>query len=407
MATTSTKVLATPERVRAWRAARQGMGGLFAGLGAAEVLSRAGWVRSVGGAAPYLTLRDRAGLSREAVDRAVASAEIHELPSARGCTYVVPAEDYALALRAGQGRGDEAEAATAKKYCGVTDAELDRLERAVLDALAKGALDPAEIKEAAGGAVRSLGPEGKKRGLSTTLPIALGRLQSRGEIRRVPFDGRLDRQRYRYVRWAPSPLAGVTLTDDEVARGLAERFFRWAAPATVAEFAWWSGLGVRAARATAAGLGVVALADGDERMMLPDDREALLATEVPSEPRYSFVSSLDNVTHFRREAASLLDPEDAARRVKGSKGLAESLGSFGDLPHNPVVDRGRIVGLWEYDGVRGALAWTAFGKAPKAMAKAADELASYVAAELGDARLFSLDSPESRVERIRALVPGW
>jgi hypothetical protein len=35
-----------------------------------------------------------------------------------------------------------------------------------------------------GKASRSLGEESKKRGLSTTLPLALGRLQARGDIRR-------------------------------------------------------------------------------------------------------------------------------------------------------------------------------------------------------------------------------
>ena len=55
-----------------------------------------------------------------------------------------------------------------------------------------------------GGAARSLGPEGKTKGLTTTLPLALGNLQAEGEIRRVPTDGRLDQQRYRYAAWRPS-----------------------------------------------------------------------------------------------------------------------------------------------------------------------------------------------------------
>jgi len=69
------------------------------------VLNEAGWARSVGGANPYLTLFARAGLGRAAVDAAVAALEIHELPSARGCTYVVPAGDFALALTVGQAFG--------------------------------------------------------------------------------------------------------------------------------------------------------------------------------------------------------------------------------------------------------------------------------------------------------------
>jgi hypothetical protein len=89
--------------LRAWWAHRQGLDGAYAGKPAAEVLAKTGRARSVGGAAPYLTPFARAGLSREAVDRAVEEVAICELPSARGCTYVVPAADFALALKVGEG----------------------------------------------------------------------------------------------------------------------------------------------------------------------------------------------------------------------------------------------------------------------------------------------------------------
>src|SRR4051812_21690335 len=128
----------TPETLRAWWAARQGLDGSLAGAGQAVALTRSGWARSVGGAGPHLTLSARTGLGRAAIDAAVADLAIHELPAARGSTYVVPAADFALALRLGQGWGDAAQIATAKKYCGVTDAEIDRLCAAVLDALADG-----------------------------------------------------------------------------------------------------------------------------------------------------------------------------------------------------------------------------------------------------------------------------
>jgi hypothetical protein len=133
----------------------------------------------------------------------VARREIHELPAARGCTYVVPAADYALALACARAQGD-GEMAVARTL-GVTDAEIDRLCDAVVAALAGDAREPDAIRAAVGGAARSLGEAGKKKGLSTTLPLALGRLQAAGRIRRVPADGRLDRQRYRYARWDDAP----------------------------------------------------------------------------------------------------------------------------------------------------------------------------------------------------------
>ena len=88
-------------RLRAWWSHRQGLDGSLAGASPTEVLDRAGWARSVGGAGPYLTLFARAGTGRDEADRALAERQIHELPSARGCTYVLPASDFALGLAVG------------------------------------------------------------------------------------------------------------------------------------------------------------------------------------------------------------------------------------------------------------------------------------------------------------------
>jgi hypothetical protein len=179
-------------KLRAWWSHRQGLDGSLMGRSARDVLHQTGWSRSVGGASPYLTLFARAGLRRAEVDADLASLKIHELPSARGCTYVVPADDYPLALKVGQNFYAKAEIATAKKL-GVTDAEVSKLRAAVLKALDAEPLDPDAVRAKVGNAARNLGPEGVKKGLTTTLPLALGLLQSEGEIRRLPVNGRIDR----------------------------------------------------------------------------------------------------------------------------------------------------------------------------------------------------------------------
>ena len=122
-----------PSFERGGHTARDWMAGLR-GKSAATVLADTGWARSVGGVGPYLTLFSRGGISREAADAAVAKLEIHELPAARGCTYVVPASDFALALAAGS--GVDGEMKTAYKL-GVTDKEIDKLCDAVVKALGK------------------------------------------------------------------------------------------------------------------------------------------------------------------------------------------------------------------------------------------------------------------------------
>jgi hypothetical protein len=388
--------------LRAWWWHRSGLDGSLRGRSPADVLDRAGWSRSVGGVGPYLTLFARARTSREAADAAVKALEIHELPAARGCTYVLPASDFALGLTVGRSFG-EAEMKTAAKL-GVTDDEIERLCDAVVGALADGPLEPDAIRAATGGASRSLGEEGKRKGLTTTLPLALGRLQARGEIRRVPVNGRLDQQRYAYARWTPNPLATAT-RHPERSEGveLARRFFRWHGPATVGEFQWFSGLGARAAKAAVDPLGLVPAEPGSDRLLLPEDEDAFRRFEPPATPQYALVSSLDPISANRREIATMLDAGDD-ERIASLDGGARAGGALMDLPSHAILDRGRIVGLWEYDADAQAIVWATFDRRRDAALDAeVRETEAFVRDQLGDARSFSLDSPKSRRPRLDAL----
>lgn len=393
----------SPATLRSWWWTRQGLDGSLVGHDAASVLERSGWARSVGGVGPYLSLFARAGLARATVDRALAEQAIHELPAARGCTYVVPASDFALALSVGRQQAEKPIEQAAK--LGVTGKEIDVLCTAIVDALAEGPLDPEGIRARVGKAARSLGPEGTKKGLSTTLPLGLGRLQAIGEVRRLPVDGRLDQQRYRYARWAPNPLAGTSLTRDEAFTELARRYFRWIGPATLAEFQWFSGLGVKASKTAIAPLELVALAEGDARLMFADDRESLHATPIGKTADPRLLGSLDALVLLRRDHASLLEPGDAAIEVVEDHGGA-AIGALADLPSHAILDRGRLIGLWEYDTDTRKIVWACFagpGKPSRALAATLAKTERYIADELGDARSFGLDSPKSRAPRIAGL----
>lgn len=378
--------------MRAWWWHRQGLDGRLSGRRASEVLEETGWARSVGGVAPYLTLFARAGAGRAAVDAAAAGLEIQELPCARGCTYVVPASDFALALKVGQGFAGDGK--TAEKL-GVTAAEIDKLCAAVVKALAKGPLEPEELRGAAAGAVRKLGAEGKKKGLTSTLPVALEELQSVGEIRRIPTNGRLDQQRYRYAMWRPNPLAGFRLSAEEAAMELARRFFNWIGPATLAEFQGFSGLGAKAVKAAVEPLKLESLGG---RLLLPQHREELEKFTAPRQPQYALVSSLDGIGLLRRDVRGLLGTEDSKRRIYGKE-----CSGLTDLPSHAILDRGRLIGLWEYDTVSASIAWMSFTAADGELKKAVQRTEEYVRGDLGDARSFSLDSPKSRTPRIAAL----
>ncbi len=388
-------------RLRAWWWQKQGLDGRLLGEAPAVALAETGWARSVGGANPYLTLFARAGVRRPAVDEAVRRLEIHELPSARGCTYVLPAKDFALGLKAAELMGEPSDLKTARKF-GVTDKEIEKLCHAVMDALAAGPMGPDELRAAAGGAVRNFGPEGVRKGLTTSMPVALDMLQASGEIRRVPTNGRLDQQRYQYVLWRPNPLEGFRMTPQEVAVELARRYFKWIGPASVAEFQWFSGLGSKTARAAMEPLGLVPLAAGDERLMLPADREKFASFHTPTQPQFSLVSSLDGISLLRRDLAGMLEPKDLKREVMAGRGCCAA-SDLKDLPSHGIVDRGRLVGLWEYDPDSSVIVWMSFIPRNKELENAVKRMEEFIVRDLGDARSFSLDSPKSRQPRLTYL----
>lgn len=389
-------------KLRAWWWAKQGLDGSLDGASPADVLARAGWARSVGGSNPYLTVFCRSGAGRERIDEDVADLHIHELPSARGCTYVLPAEHFALGLALSEPFNEKGDVVTAKKWLGVTEEEIERLCTAILDALGDKVLDTNEIKAGVGDAVRSFGEEGKKRGVTTSLPIGLGRLQSKGLIRRVPVNGRLDQQRYRYTRWPDTPSMRESWPIEAAHAELARLFFTWIGPASLAQFQWFSALSGKVAKEVVADLNLVPIAPGSDLLILASEKDDFDAFRMPKEPRIAFLSSLDSLFLLRRDLLDLIDPVDQAREVFSERGL-RSLGSLQDLPYNAIVDRGRVVGVWEYDGEASELVWRMFGDASDVVRLAADAMSSFIGDQLGDARSFSLDSPASRRPRLEAL----
>ncbi len=388
-------------KLRAWWFSKQDLDGSGYGLSPKEVLSRAGWARSVGGANPYITLFARAGTSRTDADQAVADLEIHELPSARGCTYVLPSDDFALGLSLSGGAGDSGDLTTAVKFLGVTHREIELLERKVIDALRTGPLAPRELRIAVGDAARNLGEEGKKRGVTTTLPLALGRLQSSGDIRRVPVNGRLDQQRYKYVAWDPNPVPVPRPTLEQSNAALADKYFRWIGPAKLAHFQWFSGLGVGGTKSAVAEIDLVDLGDG--WLIHGDEADRFAQFKSPTSPIYALVSSLDGILLHRRDAHSLIDPDDANRQVPGEKGELTTIGGIQDLVCNAILDRGRVVGLWEYDPDAGELVWSAFIRPEQGLSEKLKQTEAFVKDQLGDCRSFSLDSPESRKPKLAGL----
>jgi hypothetical protein len=175
---------------------------------------------------------------------------------------------------------------------------------------------------------------------------------------------------------------------------LPRRYFHWIGPATLGEFQWFSGLGVKAAKAAIEPLGLVPVEPASDRLMFPEDRELFAKFKTPKAPAYALVGCMDSMFLLRRSLSCLLTAEASKQRVHADKGLCE-LGSLSDLSSNAILDRGSIIGLWEYDPESSSIAWP--------MHECVSRTEAYIRDQLGDARSFSLDSPKSRVPRIKVL----
>lgn len=74
-----------------------------------------------------------------------------------------------------------------------------------------------------------------------------------------------------------------------------------------------------------------------------------------------------------------------------------------DLSDHPIFDRGRIIGLWQYDPENTRIAWWTFEAASAAVLDRIAVVEAWIRDDLGDFRSFSLDSPKSRTKNIAKL----
>ena len=132
--------------------------------------------------------------------------------------------------------------------------------------------------------------------------------------------------------------------------------------------------------------------------MLPDDVERLAAFEAPAEEQIQLLAGTDSLVLLRRNSADMFAEQDRDKKVLGS-----TLALQADLPDHPILDRGRIIGLWQYDPGKARIAHWLFDGPTPAVTRRIAEVEAWIRDELGDFRSFSLDSPASRQDRIDAL----
>lgn len=385
------------EKLRAFWFHKQGLDGSMRGQSNEESIQSVGWLRGVGGANAYIALFARNHSTRPQVDQDVKDLHIHELPAVRGCTYVVDSTHYRTALFAAS-LVPKTDIKTAEKL-GFTTAQIESQNNAVLKALQSGPLDPKQLKEELQDVVAHFGAEGKKRGLTTSLSVSLGLLQNTGQIRRISTNGRLDQERYVYAIWNPEPVNVGSLTN---LPELASLYASWASPFHLDHLCWFTGLSKTRAKAELTHISCDSLPDDADWYAPSSFKDQFEAFQIPQAPQIALVAPMDPFFNLRRDLSAILDPEDHQRPGPNNKPIATSNG-LGDLENHAVLDRGRLVGLWDYDPDHNELVLHHWSKHNKEIEEKRQETEAMIKEELGDARTFSLDSPKSRQQRLEFL----
>ena len=373
----------------------------------AALIGESGWLRTLGGADAYLAARARRpGMTRAALDAAIAAGELRVHPAVRGCIYLVPAAAVPdlLALNAEAWRSQtEKELAKIGKTIKVVEA----LAPGVLAALTEPMTTDA-LRKAVKGEIPSFGDAGKKVGLSSPLPLALRLLEFAGKIERTLDGGRLDTERYLWRRTAGKLAAPAPDHDARVA-GVVDAFLGFAGPVTLAQISAWSGHPQRDLKAAIARLDAAAV--DVEGLGAAYVRRADLATRPPP-PRGTALVALEDNYLNNHGAAAVTDPRHHAFDVDlwgGSK--PAPLGKANHMLSRSIVIDGLIAGFWEVDPRAAGAVWHTFDPAPARLARALDELTAATAAflldELGHARVFTLDTMDdvqARADRIAGLA---
>jgi len=345
------------------------------GVTVAEVVDRGGWIPSAGGTGPYLAIRARIpSVTRQDVDDAVfGRMELLELPSVRDTAFLVLRADAGLALAAGRRTLDER-----LRKLPVDLRTIESLGAKILKVIGDGVFTTDQLRRALPpNSIEDLGDAGKRLGITSTLTAALKLLHAQGKVLRTNAEGRLDGKTHLYRRW---PKEIDTTPPPDLDRALATRFLSWSAPATTNDFAWWAGIGKRAAKEA---MGPLRVGDAVLPPRRRDDGILLLPFR-------------DNLFGLHRGLEPFIEDEDAEVMDTGGKAIAARDAEM--LHHNGIVVSGVLRGIWEWSGDESVT--KLFGKEPRGLGDAITGMERFIHEELGDHKYYAFDSGSTRMRRV-------
>ncbi len=350
-------------------------------------------------------------MTRAELDGAVVRGDLRIMPAVRGCIYLVPARFAAdlHALNAEPWRKQtEKELAKANAKMSVVESVAD----AVLSVLASPLTTDAIRKALPAGSIPSFGEAGKKAGLSSPLPLALRLLEFDGRIERTLDGGRLDTDRYLW-RKVKVTTARTTAPGDE-SKWLANiitAFLDFAGPSTLEHIACWSGRSQRDLRPVLEAINAehVTIEGVGEAFAQQGDIDC--AHEAPLPLGLRLLAFEDNYLVNHGGLAVVSDPKHHSIEVDiWGQSKPESIGEANHVLSRTIVIDGLVAGFWEVDPAAHRAVWMTFDPQTRVVADAIDaaaqDLAAFLLDDVGNPRVYSLDSIEgvqARAARIAKL----
>lgn len=381
---------------------RQGLADEARAEDVARAIGATGWLRTLAGADVYIAARARCpGMTRAELDATVVRGDLRIIPAVRGCIYLVPARFVAdlHALNVEPWRKQtEKDLAKANATFSIVESTAD----AVLSVLSSPMTTDA-IRKALPGSIPSFGEAGKKAGLSSPLPLALRLLEFDGRIERTLEGGRLDTDRYlwRTAEWtlpAPAPTEAARLGN------LVTAFLDFAGPSTIQHIAAWSGRSNRDLKPILEDIKAEPVEIESVGDAYAQRGDVDCAHEAPLPLGVRLLAFEDNYLVNHGGVAVVSDPKHHGIEVDiWGTSKPEAIGVANHVLSRTIVIDGLVAGFWEVDPRADRAVWMTFDPQKPAIADqidaAAQDVAKFLLEEVGNCRVFSLDTVEGVQER--------
>jgi len=302
----------------------------------------------------------------------------------------------------------------ARQQMPISDADMEKLKTAILNGLHSGHKTLEQLlRQVPGNLVKDFGPDLKRIGLTNSLTLAINLLREEGKVLKQQGKKRLDSTEYAFVLTSNVvPEADpFNLRMEEACAQLAAQYFRAEAPARVKDFAWWAGINVTDAIKGAGEVKpklVPIPVEGtkDEFLISESDLEAFANFKAP-EAAINFIPYRDTYLKGQREVVNRFVPEEHA-----DKPFSRWKGKLINDPLATIIFNGRVVGVWEWNEDEEEVDLLFFDSSiPKSVEKAihkrANELASFIRANLGEVRLQGSDYGPHQMTGIHDLKEYW